>query len=144
MFLLISDENFAIQDNCKQKLEVDVTIKSNEKSFDKPMSKVVKRDGLSQGSQLQVYVEPSNCKRKEDLGDICESDQVTRFYEIHVKATDYGGNVVSTKGFVVIVPSLSDVKQVEDYYDGTHFENIISEQSSLFVLETVTIDWEII
>ena len=52
MFLLMSVENFAIQDICKQKLEVDVTIKSNEKSFDKPMSKVVKRDGLSQGSQL--------------------------------------------------------------------------------------------
>lgn len=142
-----------VEDDCSQKVKVDVTVMSNEQSFDKPMSKVVKRRGVEQENQLQVYVEPSSCKAKEENEDyFCEwdSDIPIRFYEILIKATDYGGHVGNATATVVVVPKMRDKEsafknsnEVEFYYE-KHFQGIIAKESERYVLETAMHEWDIL
>jgi len=142
-----------VEDNCKQKVKVDVTVMSNEKSFDKAMSALVKRKGLEQESQLQVYVEPSSCKTKEEEEDeLCEWNPQApfRFYEIYVKATDYGGHVANSTATVVVIPKKADgdvpskQSKQEGLYDEKYLERIIAKESKPYVLEAIALEWDII
>ena len=60
-----------MQDNCKQKVKVDVTVKSNENSYDKPMVMMRKIEYVEQESQLQVYVEPSRLVLMQSFQILC-------------------------------------------------------------------------
>merc|ERR1740123_2224051 len=110
---------------------------------------------VEQESQLQVYLEPSSCKTKEeeDTDEFCEwNPQVPiRFYEIQVKATDYGGNVANSTATVVVVPKMkldgddtSKQLEKEEIYSNKYFENIIAKESKRYVLETTAHEWYII
>merc|ERR1719464_832809 len=124
---------------------------SNEKSFDKSMSTVLKKNDMEQESQLQVYVEPSSCKTKEaQTGEFCEWNPhiPIRFYEVKVKAIDNGGNVASANATVVIVPKEnkddhSATKQFEEagLHNDKYFEHLIAKERERFVLETAAMEW---
>merc|ERR1711983_294117 len=110
-------------------------------------------EDIDQERQLQVYVEPSSCKIKEEEDEFCEwNPQVPiRFYEIYVKATDYGGNVANSIATVVVVPKkkldgddTSKQLEKEEIYDDKYFENIIAKESKRYVLETTAHEWYII
>merc|ERR1711983_132511 len=117
------------------------------------MSKVVRREDAELESQLQVYLEPSSCKTKEeDMDEFCERNpQVPiRFYEISVTATDYGGNVGNSSAIVVVVPKMKldeDVPSKEFQRNGLYNENyieyIIGKDSNRYILESTSIKWDI-
>ena len=105
------------------------------------MAMVRKKDNVDQGSQLQVYVEPSSCEIQDTNGAFCEwnPDTGIRFYEINVKAVDLGGNVASTTVTVVVVP-----KTKVDDLDQEALEQIIAMEPERFVLETAAMEWNFI
>lgn len=142
-----------VEDNCSQKVKVDVTVMSNENSYDKPMVMMRKMKDVEQESQLQLYVEPSSCKTKEENEDnFCEwdSNAPLRFYEVHVKATDYGGHVANATATVVMIPKIEDKGATskkfyqEGLYNETYFEYVVAKESKRYVLESMTFDWDII
>merc|ERR1712176_38347 len=130
----------------KQKVKVDLTVMSNENSYDKPMAMVRKMKDVEEENQLQVYIEPSSCKTKEEEEEdnLCEWDpQVQiRFYEIHVKARDYGGHVANSTATVVVIPNKKvdgDVPSKQFKQEGLYNEkylDIIAKASKRYLLET--------
>ena len=95
-----------------------------------------------------------SCKtKKENEDNLCEWDpqEPIRFYKIHVKATDYGGNVANSTATVVVVPSMEEDGDVpskqlkqEGLYDEKYVKRIIANESRRYVLETVAVEWDII
>jgi len=131
-------------------LKVDVTIKSNENSFDKPMAMMRKMDNVEKKNQIQVYVEPKRCKTKvENDIDFCEwnGSVSLRFYEIYAKATDYGGRTSHGKCTIVIIPLMSEDKEGKNR-ELDHVKNSIDEllqhDEKRFILETMQFEWDII
>ena len=136
------------------------------------MSVIVQRDDLEQENQLQVVVEPSrlvsrwifnfalltpfiflsiSCKTKEeDTDSLCEwNPQVPfRFYEINVKATDFGGQVTNTTATVVMVPKMESKDAASKKTDqGGVYEKYLTyatKESKRYLLESMTLDWNII
>jgi len=147
LFVQESDESFVnvlysykIEDNCPQKLKVNVSIKSNENSSENTMTMIRKK-----GSKFQFYIEPSSCKTKDEMENyFCEwnPDIPFRFYEIHLNVVDYGGNVATTIATVVIVPktkadthgALSNEK---------YFESMIAKEHDLYDLASDTMELEV-
>ena len=86
------------------------------------------------------------------MEEFCEGDpQVPiRFYEVHLNATDYGGNVANSTATVVVVPTLKlggDVpsKQFEQgRFNKKYFEQVVAKESKRYILETAAFDWEIL
>ena len=97
---------------------------------------------------------PISCKAKEENEDnLCEWDPQApiRFYEIYVKATDYGGHVANSAATVVVIPSVKEDRDVpskqfkeEGFYNEKYYESIIAKESKRYVLETIALEWDII
>jgi len=130
---------FDIEDNCPQTLNVDVTVTSNQYSHGKQMSMVVKTKNVDQKYQLKIYIEPSSCKTEEKVSNFfCESidEMPIRFYEIIVKATDYGNNIATSTATILVIPK-SDQKD----HKIIHYIDNISPESERYILEKTEIEY---
>ena len=86
----------------------------------------------------------TSCKTKdeEDADGLCESDASApmRFYQVEVKADDYGGNSANATATVVVVPKIIDRDVLSDE---KYFARVIGKSSQRYVLESTSLEWDI-
>ena len=63
-----------------------------------------------------------------------------RFYQVEVKAGDYGGYSANAMATMVVVPKIIDKDVLSDE---KYFTQVIRKSSQCYVLESASLEWDI-